>query len=104
VSATAPADAIFDTAIEVIKTGFPALTPAERADRIKRIVDACREVASASGGLGKLLGLGTGVSSEEESILDAMAGADDVPLSSARHGPAQSKGICLLELVVQCHW
>ena len=36
------------------------------------IVDACREVASASGGLGRLLGLGTGVSSEEASILDAM--------------------------------
>lgn len=70
---TRPADAIFDTAIEVIKTGLSVLTPAERAERIKRIVDACREVASASGGLGKLLGLGTGVSSEEESILDAMA-------------------------------
>ena len=70
---TRPADAVFDTAIEAIKTGLSVLTPAERADRIKRIVDACREVASASGGLGKLLGLGTGVSSEEESILDAMA-------------------------------
>lgn len=68
-----PADAIFDTAVEAIKTGLSVLTPAERADRIKRIVDACREVASASGGLGRLLGLGTGVSSEEESILDAMA-------------------------------
>lgn len=70
---TRPADAIFDTAVEAIKTGLSVLTPAERADRIKRIVDACREVASASGGLGRLLGLGTGVSSEEESILDAMA-------------------------------
>jgi hypothetical protein len=68
-----PADAIFATAVEAIKTGLSVLTPAERADRIKRIVDACREVASASGGLGRLLGLGTGVSSEEESILDAMA-------------------------------
>ena len=68
-----PADAIFDTAVEAIKTGLSVLTPAERADRIKWIVDACREVASASGGLGRLLGLGTGVSSEEESILDAMA-------------------------------
>lgn len=68
-----PADAIFDTAVEAIKTGLSVLTAAERADRIKRIVDACREVASASGGLGRLLGLGTGVSSEEESILDAMA-------------------------------
>lgn len=70
---TRPANAIFDTAVEAIKTGLSVLTPAERADRIKRIVDACREVASASGGLGRLLGLGTGVSSEEESILDAMA-------------------------------
>jgi len=69
---TRPADAIFDTAVEAIKRGLSVLTPAERADRIKRIVDACREVASASGGLGRLLGLGTGVSSEEESILDAM--------------------------------
>ena len=70
---TRPADAVFDTAIETIKTGLSVLTPAERADRVKRIVDACREVASASGGLGRLLGLGTGVSSEEESILDTMA-------------------------------
>jgi hypothetical protein len=70
---TRPADAVFDTASETIKTGLSVLTPAERADRVKRIVDACREVASASGGLGRLLGLGTGVSSEEESILDAMA-------------------------------
>jgi tellurite resistance protein len=69
---TRPADAIFDTAVEAIKRGLSVLTPAERADRVKRIVDACREVASASGGLGRLLGLGTGVSSEEASILDAM--------------------------------
>ena len=69
---TRPADAIFDTAVEAIKSGLSVLTPAERADRVKRIVDACREVASASGGLGRLLGLGTGVSSEEEAILDAM--------------------------------
>jgi hypothetical protein len=67
-----PADTIFDTAVEAIKTGLSVLTSAERADRIKRIVDACREVASASGGLGRLVGLGTGVSNEEESILDAM--------------------------------
>ena len=67
-----PADAIFEAAIEAIKTGLSVLTPAERAERVKRIVDACREVASASGGLGRLLGLGAGVSSEEEAILDAM--------------------------------
>ena len=69
---TRPADAIFEAAVEAIKSGLSVLTPAERADRVKRIVDACREVASASGGLGRLLGLGTGVSSEEASILDAM--------------------------------
>lgn len=67
-----PADAIFEAAIEAIKTGLSVLTPAERAERIKQIVDACREVASASGGLGRMLGLGSGVSSDEESILDAM--------------------------------
>ena len=68
-----PADEIFDAAVEAIKVGLSVLTPEERADRIKRIVDACRQVAAVSGGLGRLLGLGTGVSSEEESLLDAIA-------------------------------
>jgi len=68
-----PGNQLFDTAIEAIKSGLSVLSPEERAERIKRIVDACRRVAAASGGLSKMLGLGSGVSSEEESILDAIA-------------------------------
>jgi hypothetical protein len=69
---TRPVDALFDAAIEAIKSGLSVLTPEERADRIRRIVDACREVAEASGGLARLVGLGS-VSSEEEALLDGMA-------------------------------
>jgi len=67
-----PVDALFDAAIEAIKTGFSVLTPDEQAERIKRVVDACRQVAEASGGLARLVGLG-GVSSEEEALLDGIA-------------------------------
>ena len=67
-----PADALFDTATEVIKVGLSVLPPGEREERIKRIVQACHEVAEASGGLARLLGLGSGVSGEEESLLDTI--------------------------------
>jgi hypothetical protein len=69
-----PSDAMFTTAIEVIKAGLSHLTPAEREDRIEMIVRACREVSEASGGLAKALG-GSGVSSEERSVLDIVATA-----------------------------
>jgi hypothetical protein len=69
-----PADELFDTAVEAIKVGLSVLRPEERADRVKRMVEACRQVAAVSGGgLSRLLGVGTGVSSEEESVLDAIA-------------------------------
>jgi hypothetical protein len=68
-----PGNQLFDTAIEAIKSGLSVLSPEERAERIKRIVDACRQVAAASGGLSRMLGLGSGVSSEEEAMLDAIA-------------------------------
>jgi tellurite resistance protein len=68
-----PADELFDTAVEAIKAGLSVLPAEERADRVKRIVEACRQVAAASGGLSRVLGLGTGVSGEEESILDTIA-------------------------------
>ncbi len=68
-----PADELFDAAVEAIKVGVSVLSPEERADRVRRIVEACRQVAAASGGLSRLLGLGTGVSSEETSLLDAIA-------------------------------
>jgi hypothetical protein len=69
-----PADDFFDLAIAVIKFGLAALPPDERDERIKHIVQACREVAAASGGgLSRMLGLGSGVSGEEETVLDAIA-------------------------------
>ena len=64
-----PHDTLFDTATEVIKVGLSVLPPDEREERIKRIVQACREVAETSGGLARLLGLGSGVSGEEASLL-----------------------------------
>ena len=67
-----PVDALFDTATEAIKVGLSVLPPGEREERIARIVQACHEVAEASGGLARLLGLGSGVSGEEESLLDTI--------------------------------
>jgi hypothetical protein len=68
-----PSNEFFDTAVEAIKAGLAVLSPEERAERVKGIVDACRQVAGASGGLSKMLGLGTGISGEEESLLDSIA-------------------------------
>lgn len=68
-----PSDELFDTAVEVIKYGFSVLPDAEKEDRIKKIVEACNEVAEASGGgLVKVLGLGSGVSGVEAETLDTL--------------------------------
>jgi uncharacterized tellurite resistance protein B-like protein len=68
-----PSDAVFDTAVEVIKCGLDVLPPEEKNERITRIVHACQEVATASGGgLLKALGLGSGVSDLEASLLDTI--------------------------------
>jgi hypothetical protein len=68
-----PTDQLFDAAVEVIKQGFSVLPLKEREERIKRVVDACHEVASASGkGLATLLALGNTVLSSEEATLDAI--------------------------------
>ena len=68
-----PSDELFDAAVEVIKQGFSVLPLKERQERIKRVVDACHEVASASGkGLATLLALGNTVLSSEEATLDAI--------------------------------
>jgi hypothetical protein len=70
-----PSDALFDTAVEVIKYGLDVLPPDERDERITRIVHACHEVAETSGGgLLKALGLGSGVSGLEASMLDTITG------------------------------
>lgn len=66
-----PSDATFDVAVEVLKFGFDVLPPAEKEERILRVVEACDEVAHASGsGLSGLLGLGNKVSAAEASMLD----------------------------------
>jgi hypothetical protein len=70
-----PSEALFATAIEVIKAGLSHLTPKEREERIETLIRACREVSEASGGLAKALGLGSGVSSEEKSVLDVVTAA-----------------------------
>lgn len=68
-----PSDELFDAAVEVIKQGFSVLPLKEREERIKRLVDACHEVASASGkGLATLLALGNTVLRSEEATLDAI--------------------------------
>jgi hypothetical protein len=67
-----PPDTLFDTATEVIKVGLSVLPPREQEERIKQIVQACHEVAEASDGLAKVLGLGSGVSGDEASLLDTI--------------------------------
>jgi hypothetical protein len=69
-----PPDSFFDVALDVIKAGFAILPHSEREDRIKRIVDACHEVAAASGSeVARLLGLGDGVSGSEVSTLNTIS-------------------------------
>ena len=60
--------------MEVLKAGFSVLPPAEQEERLQRVVEACNEVAMASGGgLAQLLRLGNSVSSMESSMLDKIA-------------------------------
>jgi len=70
-----PDDAVFQAAIEVIKAGLSHLPLNEREERIATIVQACREVSEASGGIAKVLGVGSGVSAEEQSVLDVVSAA-----------------------------
>jgi hypothetical protein len=66
-----PDDELFETSVEVIKYSLAVLPHYEQEERIKRIVDACREVAKASGSkIAWVLGLFDGINSSEASILD----------------------------------
>ena len=72
--ATRPSDALFETAIEVMKVAAEVFPPAEREERIKEIVASCKRVAEASGsGLAKLLGMSAGIDGHEVAALDAIA-------------------------------
>ena len=70
-----PDDSLFETAVEVIKYGCSVLPPDEREKRITSVVDACHEVAEASGStLGLVLGFKNvmGLSSVDESEADML--------------------------------
>jgi hypothetical protein len=70
-----PSDALFQTATEVIKAGLAHLSAKEREERIADYLRACEEVSGASGGLAKRLGVGSGISSEERSVLAVVTSA-----------------------------
>jgi hypothetical protein len=68
-----PSDALFETALEVMKAGLGVLPDTEREEHVRQIVDACKRVAEATGGgLGRLLGMNTGIVGEEAAVLDAI--------------------------------
>ncbi|MCL6741876.1 hypothetical protein LZ518_12135 [Sphingomonas sp. RB56-2] len=69
-----PADELFKASLRAIKAGLAVLPGPERHERIERILDGCRAVAEASGTeIAHQLGLGTGVSKSEASLLDSIA-------------------------------
>ncbi len=69
-----PPQVLFDTAIEVIKAGLVEFPPEEREERIAKMIQVCREVSEASGGIAKALG-GSGISKEEKSVLEIVTSA-----------------------------
>ncbi len=77
-----PSDAVFDTAIEVIRAGLSRLSADLREERLKGILQACREVSEASGGLASRLGLASSTSGEEKSVLDVLTAALRSPVRS----------------------
>jgi len=87
-----PEDEIFDIGIAVIKHGFSVLPVGERNERIKMILDACNEVAEASGSslgfvlaLSNVMGLNR-VSDSETATLDMIGKTLRRP--EAESGPA----------------
>jgi len=68
-----PSDALFETALQVMRVGFSVLPAAERDERITGVMTACRRIAEASGsGLVRLIGLSHGVFGAESATLDAI--------------------------------
>jgi hypothetical protein len=67
-----PSDALFETALEVMKAGLAVLSDEEREERIRQIVEGCKRVAEATGGLAKLLGMDSGIVGQEAAVLDAI--------------------------------
>ena len=73
---TKPPETLFDVSLEVIAYGLAVLTANEDERRVKRILQACRNVATASGGgIARIFSLTSGVSDAEASVLSAIAAA-----------------------------
>ena len=69
-----PTEELFEISYEVLRAGFAVLPRQESDERINRVVEACEEVASASGrGLLAPLGLGNTVSQIEAELLERIA-------------------------------
>ena len=66
-----PSPELFDAAIEIINVGFALLPAAERAERVRAVLDACERVAEAARGV-TMLGLRFGASSAEATVLEAL--------------------------------
>ena len=71
--AVRPPDGLFQAALEAIKVGISVLPRDEAEQRITRMIEACEQVAESSGGLGKLLRLHGGASTEERSVLQEIS-------------------------------
>lgn len=79
-----PTNELFLIALEVLRSGFSVLPRAERAERIDRLVEACRAVAFASGrGLAPLLGIGRTVSRVEAETVEAISAELRMPIIPA---------------------
>ncbi len=69
-----PPDELFDSALAAIKAGLSVLDPQEQAERMGRLVAACRQVASASGGVPEWFGMGGSISGREAQMLEEIVG------------------------------
>ncbi len=67
---------LVDAALEVLRAGISVLPDAERAQRVEAYAESFRKVAEASGGgLGRVIGLASGISPEEEAVIERMVAA-----------------------------
>lgn len=68
-----PPKELLDAALEVLRAGISVLPDAERAQRVEAYDASFRRVAEASGGgLGRVVGLASGISPEEEALIERM--------------------------------
>lgn len=64
---------LVDAALEVLRAGISVLPDAERGQRVEAYAASYRRVAEASGGgLGRVVGLASGISPEEEALIERM--------------------------------